>query len=36
LYTTSVMDFPMASRAVMKDALKAAKKEENTFVSRPP
>jgi integrase len=36
LYTTSAMDFPMASHAVMKDALKAAKKEENTFVSRPP
>jgi hypothetical protein len=36
LYTTSQMDFPMASHAVIKDALKAAKKEENAFVSRPP
>jgi hypothetical protein len=30
------MDFPMASHAVMNDALNAATKEENTFVSRPP
>jgi integrase len=36
LYTTSRTDFPMASYAVFKDALKAAKKAENEFVSRPP
>jgi hypothetical protein len=33
--TASRADFPMATYAVFKDALKAAKKAENEIISRP-